>query len=61
MSYRLKAKESVPDGIRRIVREEIEGATNRLTNGNGAKRDEAIHEARKSIKKNSRRDSPHAT
>lgn len=51
MAYRLKAKESVPEGIRRIVREEIESATNQLTHANGTKRDEAIHEARKSIKK----------
>jgi CHAD domain-containing protein len=51
MAYRFKAKESVPDGIRRIVHEEVEDATNQLTNGKGPKRDEAIHEARKSIKK----------
>lgn len=51
MAYRFKAKESVPDGIRRIVREEIESATRELTTASGAKRDEAIHEARKSIKK----------
>jgi CHAD domain-containing protein len=51
MAYRFKAKESVPEGIRRIVREEIDSATNQLTNGKGPKRDEAIHEARKCIKK----------
>lgn len=51
MAYRFKAKESVPEGIRRIVREEVEDATKQLTNSKGAKRDEAIHEARKSIKK----------
>jgi CHAD domain-containing protein len=51
MAYRFKLKESVPEGIRRIVGEEIESATKQLTNGKGAKRDEAIHEARKSIKK----------
>lgn len=53
MSYRFKAKESVPDGIRRIVREEVEDATKGLTGGTAdrGKRDEAIHEARKSIKK----------
>jgi len=51
MAYRLKATESVPDGIRRIVREEVEDATKQLANGRGDQRDGAIHEARKSIKK----------
>ncbi|HZS53015.1 MAG TPA: CHAD domain-containing protein [Bryobacteraceae bacterium] len=51
MAYRLKAKEPVPDGIRRIVREEIEFAINQLTSGKGSRRGGAIHEARKSIKK----------
>jgi CHAD domain-containing protein len=53
MAYRLKANESVPDGIRRIIHQEVEDATKRLTHGaaNRGERDEAIHEARKSIKK----------
>jgi CHAD domain-containing protein len=51
MPYRLKRGESVPDGIRRIVQEEIDSATEQLSNSNGRKRDEAIHEARKSLKK----------
>jgi CHAD domain-containing protein len=51
MSYRFTSKESVPEGIRRIVCEEVEGAANQLANGKGAKRDKAVHEARKSIKK----------
>lgn len=76
MPYRFKARESVPDGIRRIVREEIEDATKQLSKittrttgpkalkrtssarlrpvrskAKTAKRDEAIHETRKSIKK----------
>lgn len=51
MAYRFKAKESVAEGIRRIVCEEIESATDELSKGKGAKRDEAVHEARKSIKK----------
>jgi CHAD domain-containing protein len=50
MPYRLKASESVPDGIKRIVNEEIDSATEQLS-GNSKKRDEAIHEARKSVKK----------
>jgi CHAD domain-containing protein len=53
MAYHFKANESVPDGIRRIVREEIDSAVGQLTNhaGNRRGRDETIHEARKSIKK----------
>jgi CHAD domain-containing protein len=53
MAYHFKANESVPDGIRRIVREEIDSAVDQLTNhaGKHRSRDEAIHEARKSIKK----------
>ena len=49
MAYRLKASESIPDGIKRVVLEEIETATDQLSHGK--KRDEAIHEARKSVKK----------
>lgn len=51
MAYQLTRDESVPAGIRRIVREELKSAINQLQNKNGAKRDEAIHEARKSLKK----------
>ncbi len=51
MPYRFKANESVPDGIRRVALEEIESATGLLTRGSKAKRDEAVHGARKSIKK----------
>jgi CHAD domain-containing protein len=51
MPYRLKASESVPEGIKRIVVEEIESATEQLSRNNGKNRDEAIHEARKSVKK----------
>lgn len=51
MSYRLKRGESIPEGVRRIVQQEIESATEQLTNGSGKKRDEAIHEGRKSLKK----------
>src|SRR5581483_11343529 len=51
MAYRLKASESVPEGIKRIVLEEIDSATSQLSHATGKKRDEAIHEARKSIKK----------
>ncbi len=51
MAYRFKAKESVADGIRRIVREEVDSATKGLAGARGRKLDEAVHEARKSIKK----------
>ncbi len=51
MPYRLKAGQSVPDNIRRIVTEEIDSAVQQLRSRDTKKRDEAIHEARKSIKK----------
>ncbi len=51
MAYRLKRSETIPDGIRRIVQEEIQSATEQLGHANGKKRDESIHEARKSLKK----------
>ena len=51
MAYRLKKGETVPEGIRRIVHEESESALKELSHANGKKRDEGIHEARKSIKK----------
>ena len=50
MAYHLKRSESVAEGIRRIAREEIESAADQLSKGH-RDRDEAIHEARKSIKK----------
>ncbi len=50
MAYHLKRSESVAEGIRRIAREEIESAAGQLSKGH-RDRDEAIHEARKSIKK----------
>ena len=51
MAYRLKADEPVSEGIGRIVAEEIDSATQLLGGASGSKRDEAIHEARKSVKK----------
>ena len=50
MPYRFKAGESVPENIRRIVQEEIKSGTDQLTKTRG-QRDEAIHEARKTVKK----------
>ena len=51
MAYRFKRGESVPEGVRRIVREEIGSAEQNLRGKSGANRDEAVHDARKSIKK----------
>jgi CHAD domain-containing protein len=51
MAYHLKSNESVPDAVRRIVSEEMDAAAGQLRGASGADRDEAIHEARKSVKK----------
>src|SRR5256885_2218 len=51
MSYRLKLSESVPSGIKRIVREELDSAVEQLRGKAGGTKDEAIHESRKSVKK----------
>src|SRR6185437_17141784 len=51
MAYRLKKGESVPDGIKRITAGEIDSAIERLEHCGRKNRDEAIHEARKSVKK----------
>lgn len=50
MAYRLKRKESVLRGVRRIVAEQAAGAVLELT-GTGADLREGIHNARKSLKK----------
>ncbi|HEY2588665.1 MAG TPA: CHAD domain-containing protein [Tepidisphaeraceae bacterium] len=51
MSFELKQKETVPEGIRRVVCERIDKAMQTL-DGNGRKsvNDEAVHEARKRFK-----------
>jgi CHAD domain-containing protein len=51
MAYRLERDESVIAGLKRVVREEIDSAGTQLSGNRKATRDEAIHEARKSIKK----------
>ena len=50
MSYRLKNKENVAEGMRRIITEQSEKALKRLTARNG-NRDQAIHDARVCFKK----------
>ncbi len=51
MAYHFKHGESIPDGVSRIVREELESAAGGLSRARRDERDEAIHEARKSLKK----------
>lgn len=51
MAYRLERGEGVISGLKRVVREEIESAGDHLAGKKKTTRDEAIHDARKSIKK----------
>jgi CHAD domain-containing protein len=51
MAYRLERSESVVSGLKRVVRDEIEPANSHLAGDKEVTRDEAIHEARKRIKK----------
>jgi CHAD domain-containing protein len=51
MPYRLEREETVSAGLKRVVCEQIESASDRLSGKNETSRDEAIHSARKSIKK----------
>ncbi len=51
MAYRFKSGESVGEGVKRILREELESAADLLQNATNANRDTAVHEARKSLKK----------
>ena len=51
MAYRFKSGEPVPEGIKRIVGEEIAAAARQLSGKGKSGRDEAIHEARKNVKK----------
>ena len=49
MAYRLRQHESVPKGLRRVVTKELKGAAKRLAVAEPS--EDAIHDARKSIKK----------
>ena len=49
MSYRLRPDESIADGLRRLAKKELRSARDQLRSR--GPRDEAIHEARKSVKK----------
>jgi len=51
MPYSFKADETVGESFRRVVSEEIDNAVLQLRGNDGSKRDTAIHEARKSLKK----------
>jgi CHAD domain-containing protein len=51
MAYRLKADESVPEGIKRIVKEEFDSALGQLSGNSRGNVAVSIHEARKSVKK----------
>jgi len=51
MPYRLQSGEPVPVGLRRLAREELDSAVALLRQANARTLDDAIHEARKSVKK----------
>lgn len=51
MSFQLKHDERLAKGIRRIVRKQLDKAFAELSGEQGSSRDEAVHEARKSLKK----------
>src|SRR5436305_678744 len=51
MAYRLERDESVTQGLIRVMHEEMESASDRLSGKKKITRNEAIHEARNSIKK----------
>ncbi len=51
MPYRLKHGESVAEGVKRIAREQAASAIDHLSGRGAPNREEAIHEARKDIKK----------
>jgi CHAD domain-containing protein len=50
-AYRLKDREPVPDGIRRIARGRIDHAIDELSGRSDSSPEDAVHEARKDMKK----------
>ena len=51
MAYRLDPRETLPDGLRRIVVEQLTEAEDGLRTAPGDERDRAVHQARKATKK----------
>jgi CHAD domain-containing protein len=51
MSFQLRPEESLRKSLRRIVRNQMDGILEELTGSHNGPRDEAVHEARKSLKK----------
>lgn len=51
MSFRFKLDESLPEGLQRILRKQFDKAHKELTGQAGTKKDKAVHEARKCIKR----------
>jgi CHAD domain-containing protein len=51
MSFELKADESLPDGIRRIVKKELEQIREYMEGRTKDSRDDMVHESRKCLKK----------
>jgi len=51
MGFQLKPNETVPGGLKRIVRKEIDKAIAALTADEGVDRSEAVHDARRAFKK----------
>ncbi len=51
MAYRLDARETLPQGIRRTVSEQLDGAVEGLRTATGNERHGAVHDARKRLKK----------
>ncbi len=50
-AYRLKADEALPDAVRRVARGRIDHAIDELRGKSGSTPEEAVHEARKDMKK----------
>lgn len=49
--YRLNLEEPIPDGIRRVARGQLDGASEELGRASDRKIGDAVHEARKSLKR----------